>query len=109
MLKLPGGHDPVDLGSPMLVTGVACRGGVLLLRLQPTGAKAHPSCHGWNEPTVTVRCRLDHDPTRDLAHLERWRVNHLVVRAALEPARGRVSLWRPRDRRVELTVAQSRR
>ena len=107
MLKLLGGHDPVDLGSPMLVTRVACRGGVLLLQLKPTGAELHPSGRGWNEPTVTVRCRLDHDPTRDLASLEMWRVNHLVVRAALEPEQGRVSLWRARGRRVQLTMARA--
>jgi hypothetical protein len=106
MLKPSGGQDPLDPGSPMFVTGVAWRGRVLLLRMKPTGAAAHPSCHGRNEPTVTVPCRLDLDPTRDLACLERWRVNHLVVRAALEPELGRVTLWRSPDRRVELTMAQ---
>jgi len=107
MLNLLGGHDPVDLGSPMLVTRVACRGGVLLLRLKPTGADLHPSGRGWHDPTLTVRCRLDDDPTRDLASLEMWRVNRLVVRAVLKPDHGRISLWRSRAQRVELTIAPS--
>ena len=107
MLKLLGKHDSVDLGSPMLVTSAACRGGVLLLRMAHPGAEAHPSCQGCDEPMVTVRCRLGLDPTRDLACLELWRVNHVVVQAALEPDVGRVSLWRPHGQRVDLTMAQS--
>ncbi len=107
MLKLLGGHDPLDLGSPMLVTRVACRGGVLLLQLKPTGADLHPSGRGWSEPILTVRCCLGGDRARNVAFLEMWRVNHLVVRAALEPDHDRIHLWRSRAQRVELGMARS--
>ena len=107
MLKLLGGHDPVDLGSPMLVDRVAWRGGVLLLGLKPKGADLHPSGRGESDSTLTVRCYLDDDPGRNLATLEMWRVNHLVVRAALEPEHDRLSLWRSRAQRVDLRMARS--
>ena len=109
MLKLLGGPRPVELGSPMVVTGVACRGDVLVVRLKPAGADLHPSGDGWHEPIMVVRCRLDVDHSRELACLELWRVSQLVVRVALEPEQERVSLWRPRGWRVELTMARSAR
>ena len=109
-VDLRGDDTAVELGSPMVLTRVTCHGQLLMIRLKPTGAGAHPSGQGHVEAGVTVLCRFGPDPVRDLACLDLWRANHLVVRAALDLDVGSLSLWRlARGRRVELAVERSRR
>ena len=107
MLKLLGGHDQVELGSPMLVTRVVRRGGVLLLRLKPTGAEVHPSGQGWKrahgDRSVPTRSRS----TRDLAVLQAVACESPRRAGGSGAGAGPRSLWRSRGRRVELTMAQS--
>jgi hypothetical protein len=109
-LDLRRDDTAADLGSPMLVTRVTCHGDLVMIRLKPSSADAHPSGHGHPEAGVTVVCRLGPDCARDLACLDLWRSNHLVVRAALDLEVGCLSLWRlARGRRVVLGVERSRR
>jgi len=104
-LDLRRSNTAVECGSPMFVSRVTCHGDRLMIRLKPTGADAHPSHHGHLVAGVTVLCHFGSDPTRDLACLELWRVNNLVVRAAVDPEVGCLSVWRiARGRRMELTL-----
>ncbi len=98
----------VELGSPRFVTRVTCHGPRLMIRLKPPGADSHPSGRGRAEAGMTVLCHVGPDPVRDLACLELWRANHLVVRAAIDPDLGFLSIWRQaRGRRVVLAVERS--
>ena len=109
-IDLRESETAVDCGSPMLVTRVTCHGQRFMIRLKPTGAHLHPSGHGRAEAGVTVLCHFGPDPTRDLACLELWRANGVVVRAALNLDAGCLSVWRlARGRRMVLGVERALR
>ena len=97
--------DGIDAGTPMRLVRMSCRGNVVQLALEPTGAHAHPSGRGREQCLVRVQARLVGDAAPTISLLRLWRDHQVVVRVASDGTTG-VSLWHGAGRRVQLAVQE---